>query len=60
MFSTCVSTRKYAARVEQDFQQGRQLGVDGTPAFFINGVSLTGAVPLAEFEKIIDAELAKK
>jgi protein-disulfide isomerase len=60
MFSACVSTRRYTARVEQDFQQGRQLGVDGTPAFFINGVSLTGAVPLAEFEKIIDAELARK
>lgn len=59
-FTTCVVSRKYTARVEQDSAQGRQLGIDGTPAFFINGVSLTGAVPLADFERIIDAELAKK
>ena len=30
----------------------------GTPSFFINGTFLSGAQPLADFEKIIDAELA--
>jgi protein-disulfide isomerase len=59
-FSACVDARKYKPLVERDAAEGQRLGVDGTPAFFINGVSLTGAVPLAEFEKIIDAELAKK
>jgi protein-disulfide isomerase len=46
--------------VDKDAAEGQRLGVDGTPAFFVNGVNLTGAVPLADFEKIIDAELAKK
>jgi len=59
-FSACVDARKYKPLVEKDAAEGQRLGVDGTPAFFINGVNLTGAAPLADFEKIIDAELAKK
>ncbi len=31
--------------------------MSGTPGFFINGVFLNGAVPAAEFEKIIEREL---
>jgi predicted DsbA family dithiol-disulfide isomerase len=59
-FSACADSRKYKDRVDKDAAEGQRLGVDGTPAFFVNGVNLTGAVPLADFEKIIDAELAKK
>jgi protein-disulfide isomerase len=33
------------------------MGMSGTPAFNINGVVLTGAQPLAEFERLIDQEL---
>jgi protein-disulfide isomerase len=58
-FDACVDSHKLKSTVDADLQAGSDAGVDGTPAFFINGVSLTGAVPLAEFEKIIDAELAK-
>jgi protein-disulfide isomerase len=57
-FESCLSSGKYKAKVEQDAQEGGKAGVSGTPAFFINGVFLSGAQPLAEFEKIIDAELA--
>jgi protein-disulfide isomerase len=31
--------------------------VDGTPMFFINGIVLSGAAPIGDFEKIIDGEL---
>jgi protein-disulfide isomerase len=34
--------------------------VTGTPAFFINGVMLSGAQPFEEFKKVIDAELQAK
>ena len=34
-------------------------GVSGTPAFFVNGVLLSGAQPLSAFQKVIDAELAR-
>jgi len=56
-FKACLDSRKYKASVEQDTALGQQVGVDGTPMFFINGVSLSGAAPLADFEKIIDGEL---
>ena len=35
------------------------LGATGTPAFFVNGVKLSGAKPFEEFQKVIDAEIAK-
>jgi protein-disulfide isomerase len=39
---------------------GTKLGVSGTPAFFINGAMLSGALPYTEFAKVIDKELKKK
>jgi protein-disulfide isomerase len=44
--------------VESDQQEGQRAGVTGAPGFFINGVALSGAQPLSEFERIIEAELA--
>jgi len=37
---------------------GEKAGVDGTPAFFINGRSIVGAQPMPQFEKVIDEEIA--
>ena len=45
------------AHVVADQEIAAELGLIGTPEFFINGVSLSGAVPADEFVKIIDAEL---
>ena len=36
------------------------VGVDGTPAIFINGRMISGAQPYDAFKKIIDEELATK
>ena len=36
-----------------------KLGVGATPSFFINGRFMAGAMPAADFEKLIDEELAK-
>jgi protein-disulfide isomerase len=35
------------------------VGANGTPTFFINGRELVGAVPFADFQKIIDEEIKK-
>jgi predicted DsbA family dithiol-disulfide isomerase len=59
-FDTCLETRRQREAVDRDAQQGRLAGVTGTPAFFINGIPLSGAQPAAAFEKIIDEELARK
>lgn len=56
-FETCLSSGKMAAVIKEDMAAGRKVGVSGTPAFFINGVMLSGAQPLEEFKRVIDAEL---
>jgi protein-disulfide isomerase len=37
-----------------------QAGVTGTPAMFINGIPISGAVPYEQLAQVIDAELALK
>jgi len=58
-FKTCLESGKYKAEVQNDFQEGASYGVSGTPAFFINGVMLSGAQPPEAFYKIIDRELER-
>lgn len=48
------------ALIEENYKSGEQLGVTGTPAFFINGRRLSGALPYEKFKEIFDEELAKK
>jgi protein-disulfide isomerase len=38
-------------------QQASDLGLTGTPAFFVNGRPLHGAQPLEAFAQVIDEEL---
>jgi protein-disulfide isomerase len=57
-FDQCLDQAKYKSGVEADVNQGKDLGVDGTPAFFINGRPLTGAQPFPAFSGVIDEELA--
>ena len=59
-FDNCVATHKYKADVDADVAAGEAAGVDGTPAFFINGRVLTGAQPFEAFKQIIDEELARQ
>lgn len=56
-FDDCVSTRKYQNKVEQDYQQGIQAGVSGTPGSYVNGVLVRGAVPYSQLKSIIDSQL---
>jgi protein-disulfide isomerase len=58
-FRAALDTHAGKARVDDDLALGRQLGVRGTPAFFIDGRPLTGAQPIAAFKQIIDDELAR-
>lgn len=54
---SCLDSGKYAQEVQNDFADGGSAGVQGTPAFFINGRLLSGAQPYAAFKQAIDAEL---
>ena len=46
-------------KLDDDAVLARLLSVQGTPHFFINGSRLVGAQPVAEFRRVIDAELAE-
>jgi protein-disulfide isomerase len=59
-FNACVDSHKYKAQVDADLQAGEDAGVNGTPAFFINGRMLGGAQPFEAFKQVIDEELALK
>ena len=60
-FSDCVTAQKFATEVRKDFVDGAAVGVNGTPAFFVNGKLVSGALPYDKFFKpIFDAELAGK
>ncbi len=58
-FDSCLSSERAQAAVKKDLAAGQLAGVDGTPAFFINGIMLSGARPAADFARIIDAELSR-
>ena len=56
-FDECLDSQKYAEAVESDSAEAQSLGISGTPAFLINGILLSGAVPLESFIEVIDREL---
>jgi protein-disulfide isomerase len=59
-FDTCLDSHKQKDVVDADLRAGQEAGVDGTPAFFINGRMISGAQPFEVFKKIIDEELELK
>jgi len=59
-FTACLDSGEFSADVRQDVSDGQAVGVTGTPAFFINGRFLNGAVPYEQFAAIIDEELASQ
>ncbi|MCP5463861.1 MAG: thioredoxin domain-containing protein [Deltaproteobacteria bacterium] len=58
-FEKCMSSNKYYAEIDKDQRQGSSYGVSGTPAYFINGMFLSGAQPFEAFKELIDEELNK-
>ena len=58
-FERCLASGKFKPAVQKDLSEGGELGLSGTPAFFINGRELTGAQPIEAFVSIIDDELAR-
>ncbi|MBF0184272.1 MAG: thioredoxin domain-containing protein [Magnetococcales bacterium] len=59
-FDGCLDSGRHAARVAADSADGKELGITGTPTFFVNGIRLVGAVSLERFKQVIDSELKSK
>jgi protein-disulfide isomerase len=45
---------RYDDAVQADFREGQELGISGTPTFFINDRALVGLQPVATFEEAIE------
>jgi protein-disulfide isomerase len=58
-FDKCLDSGATAAIVEESRKVGNEAGVNGTPAFFVNGILISGAQPFDAFKEIIDVELAQ-
>lgn len=48
-FDQCLDSGKYAAEIQKDVSDGVQAGVSGTPATFVNGRLVEGAVPFEDY-----------
>ncbi len=59
-FDACLDNNAYTGAVSKDLALGTQLGVTGTPAFFVNGRFLSGAQPYSAFAELIDEALAAR
>jgi protein-disulfide isomerase len=58
-FDQCLTDGRFRAKVDADLAAARAVGISSTPTFLVNGILVSGAKPVAEFVKLIDAELAK-
>jgi protein-disulfide isomerase len=68
-FDECLSSGRYAARVEKGVSEGAAVGVQGTPTFvvgktrpgdIVEGTPIRGAQPLENFRRVLDQALAEK
>jgi len=59
-FNKCLDSGAKVAVVEADKKAGSEAGVNGTPAMFVNGRFLSGAVPIEQLSTVIDDELRRK
>ncbi|RPJ55430.1 MAG: hypothetical protein EHM12_12235 [Dehalococcoidia bacterium] len=54
----CLSSGQHQADVEQAKQAAANRGINSTPTFFINNRRILSNEPYAEFQRIINQELA--
>ena len=54
-FRSCLDSDRYRDEVINDYQEGVEAGVRGTPTWFINGNRISGSIPQDLFQQLIDA-----
>src|SRR5262249_12618152 len=59
-FDKCLDSGEKKAQVDEDQKAGSAAGVNGTPAFFINGIFVNGAQPYETIKQTVDRELKRK
>ncbi len=57
-FDACLDSGRMAPVVETSRKLGERIGVNATPAFYVNGRPLSGSQPFERFKELVDLELA--
>jgi protein-disulfide isomerase len=57
-FQECVASERSRAAVIKDIEAARVLRIESTPSFVVNGKVIKGALSFADFQKIVEQELA--
>ena len=52
-----LRSHEWAAKVDADLAEARDVGARGTPWFFVNGIRIAGAQPYEAFQTAIDQQL---
>jgi len=58
-FNQCLEGGKYTQYVQSQVNIGRQIGVQSTPTFLINGQAVIGAQPFEAFQQAIENSLGR-
>jgi protein-disulfide isomerase len=56
-FAACLASERPKKVVDEHMAAARKIGVEGTPAIYVNGIKLIGLLPLPMMQAIIDHEL---
>lgn len=56
-FDTCMANQKINEGIVAVKQRGRELGVKGTPTFFVNGQQIRGGMSFEEMRSVIEQHL---
>lgn len=56
-FDTCMANQKINEAIVAVKQRGRELGVKGTPTFFVNGQQIRGGMSFEEMRSVIEQHL---
>jgi protein-disulfide isomerase len=56
-FNECLDSGKYTQVVQSETSAGRQIGVQSTPTFIVNGQPIVGAQPFEVFKQVIEQEI---
>jgi predicted DsbA family dithiol-disulfide isomerase len=59
-FEELLASPETTQAVSADMSQAGALGIEGVPAFFVNGRFLAGAQPFPVFQELIEKELRPK
>jgi protein-disulfide isomerase len=57
-FDQCLDSGETAAGVKKDFEEGKSMGLTGTPSFFINGHFFSGAVDYDMLKQMVEQQLS--